>query len=44
MKRYSCSLTLTIAHGKRAPTYAERDQSGFSVQDFYRISHEFTGR
>lgn len=43
MKRYSCSLTLTIAHGKRAPTYSEHDRSGFSVADFYRLSHEFTG-
>lgn len=41
MRRYSASLTLCIAYGKRAPTYDGVDASGFSVKEFYRLEHEF---
>jgi hypothetical protein len=38
MRRYSASLTLSIAYGKRATTYDGVDASGFSVAEFYRVS------
>lgn len=41
MRRYSCSLTLSVAYGKRAPTFEGRDSSGFSVQRFYELEHAF---
>jgi cytochrome P450 len=41
MRRYSCSLTLGIAFGKRAPTFHGIDSAGFSVKEFYRLEHAF---
>ncbi|BEI84127.1 hypothetical protein CcaverHIS002_0407310 [Cutaneotrichosporon cavernicola] len=41
MRRYSCSLTLAIAFGKRAPTFDGVDSAGFSVKEFYRLEHAF---
>lgn len=41
MRRYSCSLTLSIAFGKRAPTFHGVDSAGFSVKEFYRLEHAF---
>lgn len=41
MRRYSCSLTLSIAFGKRAPTFHGVDNAGFSVKEFYRLEHAF---
>ncbi|BEJ14865.1 hypothetical protein CspHIS471_0406320 [Cutaneotrichosporon sp. HIS471] len=41
MRRYSCSLTLAIAFGKRAPTFNGVDSAGFSVKEFYRLEHAF---
>jgi hypothetical protein len=37
MRRYSASLTLSIAFGKRAPTFAGKDKSGFSVKEFFMV-------
>lgn len=41
LRRYSCSLALAMAHGKRAPTFSGVDSSGFSVKEFYRLEHDF---
>ncbi|KAM0749101.1 cytochrome P450 [Meredithblackwellia eburnea MCA 4105] len=41
MRRYSASLTLSIAYGKRAPTFHGKDKSGFSVERFYTAAHKF---
>lgn len=41
MRRYSCSLTLAISYGKRAPTFDGVDKAGFSVAKFYDLEHRF---
>lgn len=41
MRRYSASLTLSIAYGKRATTFDNVDASGFSVKHFYELEHKF---
>jgi len=41
LRRLSCSLALTIAFGKRAPTFSGKDSIGFSVEHFYHVAHAF---
>lgn len=41
MRRYSASLTLSFAFGKRAPTFDQADRSGFSLKRFYEASLKF---
>ncbi|EJU01233.1 cytochrome P450 [Dacryopinax primogenitus] len=41
LRRISCSLALTIAFGKRAPTFSGKDAIGFSVEHFYHVAHAF---
>lgn len=41
MRRYSGSLTLAIAFGKRAPTFERADQCGFSLKRFFDVQLKF---